>query len=304
MNPKYDALEIARILGEPKDPRKPYADVLTAVCQTDTAEPDEYVYYFDALTETDKVYVITSSGSVTQENVSPDTPVLLSFVDLASPEYYVKVTDLAKAKERTLARKVATINRAMNAYEIYKVIQLIDAAVPSGNKFTLSSGYDHFTYQNLVYMIDSITDYADGYVLLAGTTIDRDIKLWDWEDNKYTSLASALQDLNVTIYRQFGQVTIDGVATDILPATYAYLVGTSTAMGKPVLWVRKKLNDIDFLGGALYENGEKPERLVFVSPNPVQVEGTGRFLAVGITGFEEFAAAVVNDKALARFVRS
>jgi hypothetical protein len=304
MNSKYDALELARILGEPRDPVKPYPDVLSAICQTDTAEPNEYVYYFDALTETDKVYIITSSGAVTQQNVTPDTPVLMTFVDLASPEYYVKLTDLASAKERTLARKVATINKSMNAYETYKVVQLIDAAVPAANKFTLSSGYTRFTYENLVYMIDSIQDYSDGYNLLAGSTIDRDIKLWDWNDNKYTSLASALKDLNVTIHRQIGQVTIDGVATDILPATYAYLVGTSTTMGKPVLWVRKKLNDIDFLGGALYENGDKPERLVFVSPNPVQVEGTGRYLAVGITGFEEFAAAVVCDKALARFIRS
>lgn len=301
---KYDHLELAKIIGEPKDPRKPYPDVLTAVCEIETAEPTDYVYYFDVLLETDKVYIITATGAVTQQNVTADTPASMTFVDLASPEYYVKLTDLASAKEKTLARKVATINRAMNAYETYKIIQLIDAAVPAANKFTLRSGVDHFDYKDMVLMIDSIQDYADSYHLIAGTTIDRDIKLWDWEDNKYSSLKAALADLNVTIHRQFGQVTIDGSATDIISATYAYLVGTSTAVGKPVLWVRKKLNDIDLLGGALYENGEKPERLVFVSPNPVQVESSGRYLAVGITGFEEFAAAVTNSYALARFIRS
>lgn len=300
----YDSFEIARIMGEPKDPRKPYPELVTLVCDTDTASPDEYVYYFDVLSETDTVYIITATGEITQSNVSPDTPGALSFVDVASPEYYVKLTDLASAKERTLARKVETINRALNAWETYKVITLIDAAVPSGNKFTLSSGYTRFTYADLVNMIDAVTDYADGYVLIAGTTIDKDIKLWDWNDNKYTSLAAALKDLNVTILRQFGSVTIDGGATTILDPTYAYLVGTSTQIGKPLIFVRKQLSDIDLLGGAIFSAGEKPERLVFVSPNPIHAtSGTNRYLAVGVTGFEEIGAAVVNSYALARFIR-
>ena len=302
---QYDSFEIARIIGEPVDPKKPYPEVVSLVCEVDTADPNEYVYYFDVLAETDIVYIITSSGEITQSNVSPDTPVALTFVDTASPEYYVKLTDLASAKERTLARKVKTINRALNAWETYKVISLIDAAVPAGNKFTIGSGAATFNYERLVTMIDAITDYADGYVLLAGTTIDKDIKLWDWNDNKYTSLATALKDLNVTIVRQFGSVTVDGGSVSILPADYAYLVGTSTQIGKPLIFVRKKLSDIDLLGGAIYENGEKPERLVFVSPNPIHAtSGTSRYLAVGITGFEEIAAAVVNVYALARFIRS
>lgn len=302
---EYNTLEIARILGEPVDPRKPYPEIVTLLCDTDTAEPNEYTYYFDVLAETDIVYIITSTGEVTQNNVTPDTPAALTFADYASPEYYVKITDLASAKERTLARKVKTINRALDALETYKVIQLIDAAVPSGNKFTLGSGASRFTYERLVTMIDAITDYADQYVLIVGTTVDKDIKLWDWNDNKYTSLATALKDLNVTIIRQFGSVTIDGTPTTIMPATYAYLIGNSSATGKALIFVRKRLDDIDLLGGAIKENGEKPQRLVFVSPNPIHAtSGTNRYLAVGITGFEEFGAAVVNTYALSRFIRS
>lgn len=302
---EYNTLEIARILGEPVDPRKPYPEVLELVCETEIAEPTDYTYYFDVLVETDIVYTITSTGEVTQNNVTPDTPAAMTFADFASPEYYVKITDLASAKERTLARKVKTINRAMNAQEVQKVISLIDAAVPAGNKFTLASGATRFTYERLVTMIDAITDYADGYVLLAGTVIDKDIKLWDWNDNKYTSLAAALKDLNVTIVRQFGSVTLDGASNPILTSTYAYLVGTSSATGKPLIWVRKKLDDIDLMGGSIKENAEKPQRLIFVSPNPIHAtSGTNRYLAVGITGFEEYAAAVVNPYALARFIRS
>lgn len=306
MEKVYDHLEISRIIGQPVDPRKPYPELVEAVCDTDTASPDEYVYYFDVLSETDTVYIITATGEVTQNNVTPDTPAALTFLDAASPEYYVKLTDLASAKERTLARKKLTINRALNAYETYKIVQLTDAAVPAGNKFTISSGSDHFAYNDMVNMIDAVTDYSDNFFFLAGTQIDKDIKLWDWEDNKYTSLASALQDLNVTIVRQFGSVTVDGSPVDILASDYAYLYGTSTAIGKPLIFVRKQLNDIEYLGGTVFADGaDKPQRLIIVSPNPVHAtSGTSRYLAVAMTGVEEFAAAVVNPYALARFIRT
>ena len=39
---EYTGLEIAKIFGEPLDPRKPFTDLVSAVCETDTALPDEY----------------------------------------------------------------------------------------------------------------------------------------------------------------------------------------------------------------------------------------------------------------------
>lgn len=301
---EFKPLEIARILGEPRDPKKPYPQLVELLCETDTADVNEFVYYYDVLSETDYIYTITNTGEITQQNVTPDAPALLTFADYASPEYYVKITDLASAKERTLARKVATINRSLHALETQKIISVVDAAIPSGNQFQLASGYTRFTYSDLVDMIDSIIDYSDNYVLLAGTTIDKDIKKWDWNDNKYTSLALALEDLNVNIVRQFGVATIDGAGTANLTSTKAYLFGLNGVSGKPLLFVRKKLSDIDLLGGALYENGEAPERLIFVSPNPIVANaGANRYLAVGIIGYEQFALAVTNPYALARFIR-
>ena len=301
---RFSQLEIARILGEPKDPRKPYPHLIDQVCETDTADPDEYMYYFDVLLETDKIYVITANGAVTTENVAPDTPAALTFADLASPEYYIKITDLAKAKEKTLARKVRTINRALNAYENYKVIDLINTAVVGqGNLNDLRSGETSFNYQHLIDMIDQVIDYGDNFTLIAGTAIDKDIKLWNWKDNKYHNLLEAFSALGINVVRINQTVTIDGSATAALDSNVAYLVAKSTEMGKPVLFVRKKLDDIEMLGGVLYENGDKPERLVFVSPNPVQVSTT-RYLAVGITGYEEYAAAVTNPYALSKFTRT
>lgn len=303
---KYDQLEIARIIGEPKDPRRPYPHLVNAICEIDSADPDEYVYYFDVLQDTDKIYVITANGSVTTENVTPDTPAALTWIDLASPEYYVKVIDLAKAKEKVLGRKKVTINRALNVEENRAVISLIEAAaVGQGNVNDLRSGDTSFNYEYLIDMIDQIIDYSENYVLVAGTQIDKDIKLFDWKDNKYHSMIEAFNDLGVTTVRVNQTVSRDGGGSAAILASYiCYLVGTVTEQpGKPVLFARKRMNEIEQLSGIISNEGDQPERLVFVSPNPVQVSTT-RYLAVGLTGYEEYAAAVTNPYAISKFTRS
>ena len=79
----------------------------------------------------------------------------------------------------------------------------------------------------------------------------------------------------------------------------------STEVGNPILFVRKKLDSISMLGGVMSEAGDMPERLVITSNNPVSVlSGSNRYLAVGVTGFEELAIAVTNPYALACFTRS
>ncbi len=302
---KYDHLELSRIIGEPRDPRRPYTDLVSAICETDSADPNEYVYYFDVLQDTNVIYTITSTGAVTQLNVTPDTPALLSFIDIATNEYYVKITDLANAKERVLGRKKATINRALNAEENYNVIQLLSAAAAAqGNLSDLRSGETSFNYRHMIDMIDQVIEYSENYVLVAGTEIDKDIKLWDWKDNKFQSLKQAFEDLGVSVQRVKQDVTRDGVATSVLASSVCYLVGTVTEQpGKPLLFVRKRMNEIEKLGGIISESGDRAERLVFTSPNPVQVSST-RYLAVGMTGYEEFALATTNPYAIAKFTRT
>jgi hypothetical protein len=302
---KYTGLELAKILGEPRDPRKPYTLLQTTVCETATAEPEDYVYSFDVLQDTDKIYTITSTGELTQESVTPDSPALLTFIDIASPEYYVRITDLAKKKEDVLARKTTTINRAMNAYENRLIVAGIDGAVQTAKQFGLNSGATTFQYSNLVDMLDSVIDFGDRFVLIAGTAIAKDIVLWDWTDNKYQSLKAALEDLNVEIIRINQTVTIDGSSTPVIASDKAYLVATDTEVGKPVLFVRKKLDSIAMLGGVLAESGDQPERLIITSHNPVTVlSGSKRFLAVGVTGYEELVVSVINPYALACFTRA
>lgn len=297
-------LEIAKIIGQPVDPRKPFSNLISTICETDSADPEEYVYYYDALLETDKVYVVSASNAITQELVTPDAPAALSFFDIVSPEYYVRFIDLLSAKEATLARKLRTINRAMNAYENYKVISLLDAGIQTANQHTLSSGHTAFTYKNMIDMIDGIKDFGDSYTLVAGTAIDKDIILWDWTDNKNClSLKQAFADLNTDVVRVNQTVTIGGSPTSVLSSDIAYLVSKDAEAGKPLIWVRKKLDSLKLLGGVISQNGDMPERLVFSSPNPITTAGTNRFLAVGLTGFEEAAAALVNPYAIAKFER-
>jgi hypothetical protein len=301
---KYDHLELARIIGEPKDPKRPYPELVTKICDVDTAMPNEYAYYFDVLAEVDYIYTTVADG-VTQVNVTPDTPTALTFVDIATPEYYVKITDLANAKERTLARKKATINRSLNVEENYRLIQLLDAAaIARGNLNDLKSGETSFNYGHLIDMIDQIIDYSESYVLVAGTYIDKDIKLWDWKDNKYHSMVEAFNDLGISLVRVNQSLSRDGGgAAAILASTVAYLVGTSTEEGKPLLFVRKRLDEISRLGGVISETGDQAERLVFVSPNPVQVSST-RYLAVGLIGYENIVAVTKNSYAISKFTRT
>ena len=311
-----DGLELAKIIGEPKDPRKPYPTLVTQLCEVDTAEPEDYTYYFDALVATDKIYIITSNGAVTQENVASDTPSLLSFTDVASPEYYIKLTDYLNRKESIFARKNATINRAMNSYETYKIITLLAAAASGvGNQNTLGSGFTRFSFPHLITMIEDVQDYGDTFKLVVGAQCDKDIKLWNWNDNKYQSVSQAFADLNVEKTRislaggaaQFS-VDLDNsggvVGTDILGVTKACLVAVDTELGKPLLFVRKKLDSVKQLGGVLYENAPAPERIIFTSPNPVSVVGGSRYLAVSITGYEQMTAAVTNPYAVSEFTRA
>lgn len=303
---KYNPLEVARIIGEPKDPAKPYPDIVAAIAETDSADPDEYVYYYDVLVETNKVVTITASGELSTEGITPDTPAQFTFIDMASPEYYVKITDLASAKEATLQRKLRTLNRALNAYENSYMTSLAAAAAStSSHQHDLQAGRTRFSYDDLIFLVQDLVDYGDSYVLLVGANIDQDIKLWNWNDNKYQSLSDAFADLSLTKVRVNANVTIDGSSTAMLNTNKAYLVATSSEVGKPFLFVRKRLNDIDLLGGALKQTGDKPERLVFVSPNPIAVTvgSAKRYLAVGLTGYEEIVAACINPYAVAEFTR-
>jgi hypothetical protein len=302
---KFSPLELAKIIGEPLDPRKPYTDVVDSVAFTDTADPNEYVYYHVATSVTNLVYTVTATGAITSSNVSPESPTAFTFIDNVTPEYYVKINELASAKEATLSRVLKLINQTLNMKENKYIM---DLGIASANDSqTLTSGQMRFSYNDLIEMMLGIVDYSDNYVLFVGSEIDQDMLLWDWNDNKYHSTLEAFNSLGIKKIRMgVGNLTVDTNApARQLASNRALLVGTSTELGKPFVFVRKKLNDIDLLGAAIKQDGEKPQRLVFVSSNPVTPSGgTSRYMAIGVFGYEQIVAALVNPYAVSKFLRS
>ena len=79
-------------------------DVLVSVNPINDAPVLEDIH--DITIDEDTIYTITSNGVITASNVTPDTPVLMTFQDYASPEYYVKLTDLAKKLGVNLDKKI------------------------------------------------------------------------------------------------------------------------------------------------------------------------------------------------------
>jgi hypothetical protein len=116
----------------------------------------------------------------------------------------------------------------------------------------------------------------------------------------------AFKDLGITKVRfGVGNLTVDtNAAARQLTSITAYLVATDSVVGKPFLFVRKLLNDIDMLGAAIKQDGTKPQRLVFVSPNPITVAGGNRYLAVGLTGYENVVGACINPYGVSKFTRA
>jgi len=290
-------LELAKIWGEPLDPLRPYPKVIEMIADVDTTEAGENTYSFDTDEDTKEVYHIDANSNVTSSQVTPNAVATVNFVDVLTKEYYVAFTDLLTAKYDVIARKKKTVNRALNADEIKKMVLIADAAIPSANRVVLASGTTKFTYSNLISMREKVKDYGDNFVLVVGSQIDQDIILWDYDENKYHSLKQALADLNIEIVRVVGAVSIDGSSASLLGTNKAILVATNTEAGKPFKFSRKMLDRIEIVGGEVVQ-----QRAIIVSPAIMPV-GANRKPAVGVCGFESIAAVCVNTKALAGFTR-
>lgn len=313
----YDALEIAKIAGEPRDAAKDMPYFVEQIGQFDTAAPEDNYYTYATTAGSRVIYVVTANGAITQSNVSPSSPTLMSFVDIQTPEYYAKLIDLAKAKEKVVARQQLMIQQAMDFEECYYVRTLLDtAATAESNLFTLDSGDTKFDYPKLVDMVEAVEDYGTILKLLAGAAPAKDIRKFDYDANKYQSVKQAMADLGVEMIR----VGLKGAArtfsldddnsggtssTDVIPSTYAYLVAVDTVVGAPILMVRKEISSVEMFNELSAQNGTRPQRFTFVSPNPVMLTANSkRYLGVGFTGFEEAGFAALCSSAIARFERA
>lgn len=290
----------AKVVGEPLDPRRKYAPIVEQLCGVSTTEVGEDLFYFNTVEHVKYVYVIDASGNITQAPVTPASHSTAAFSDVITKEYYIPFTSLLSPKYNVLARTKVDVTRALDAHEIYLVLAIAWAG-GSGNDFSLDTSVTKFKYPKLIEMLESIEDYGDNYIFEAGTTVMRDIRKWDYDENKYRSIYDMLKDFKLEIQRVSGaSVTVDGDAKRLLDANKAILLARDNELGrKPIEFSRRKLDPIKILGG---EIDTELQRAIIISPMPMPVAAT-RKPAISAWGAESIACVCVNTSAIARFTR-
>jgi hypothetical protein len=295
--------QIASILNESYDPELPIADLITAIMNTASAEPQEKVYYFTPTLPVKKVYLLTSNCQVTQEEVSPATQNTLSFTSIVTPSYWICLDDLLNGDMNILDLYAETIQEALNREEIYAVLALVDAAaVARSNVFGLDSGKTKFDYPKLVEMRKALRKYGRKLVLISGPNVTEDIELMQYDANKFQGVD--IKDVvDMWIPVEDLQVTIGGAATDVINEDTAYLVAVSDSKAnKPGYFVRRKINS-HILAGTTDTTMVAKERAVMVS-GMIMPKGTVEQFSKGIAGFEQIGAVISNSYTCSKFVRA
>lgn len=314
---QYDAKEVAQIIGSPQDPAKDMPYFVDAIGQFDEAGPADYVYTYESAAGTYSIYTVTATGAITQTEVTPTAPSLMSFVSIQSPKYVMRLIELTRAKEPTLAKYKRYMQRAMDMKECHYVRTLLDtAATAQSNLFTLGSAETKLTYPKLVDMVEAVEDYGTTLKLIAGALPTKDLRTIEYDTNKYQSVKQAIADLGVELIpvklkaaaRTFGLDDDNSgglVSTDVIAANTAYLVATDTFVGAPILFVRKRVGDVEDFGALSATPGDKAHRYVFVDATPsVTLTGGTQVLGVNTIAFGEIGAACICPQAVARFTRS
>ena len=290
--------EMARIIGTPLDPRKPVADVINLIADKEPdASPDEYLFYFDVNEDVKYVYALAHDGTVTKVDVTVNSPNAITFTKTQSPVYNIQIVDLNSAKFDVIAKKRKAVTNALDNKEVYDVLNIaLAAATSSGNTFTLDSGKSYLDFPKILEMYNAIAPYGDNYVLIVGSTVDSDIVLTDYRENKNQSVLSMLDKLNIKRVKITGTVKVDGSDKEVLDPNKAILVATSTLAGKPLSFGRKKLVP----GTAINSNIDPKLRLNVVVP---AIPKNGESPSVGVWGYGEIQCVAKNSKAVASFER-
>ena len=301
-----DFIEIAKIIGEPLDPKKPNPKVVEAICDAGTTAAGEDLFKFDVDEDVKEVYVLADEdANVNSIKITRLTEGSVGFVDLASREYFVALYDLYRAKYDMLGKKKKAITRSLNAKEILMVLTVgLAAAAGAGNDIQ-GVADAKFKYPDMIALLEKVQDYGDGFVLVCGAEVFHDMIMWEYDENKYHSLKDALEDLNVTRIRISGtaDVKTDGAgAVKLLDPKFALLVATNTEVGIRPLSFSRRIIPADFIGIDETKDTEK-QRVTLVTP-AVYPAGANRKPAVSVVAFESLAVVATNGKAIASFEKT
>jgi len=292
--------QLAMVINQSYDVEAPIADIISAIMNTASVDPFEPVYYFIPALPIKKVYILTTDCNVTHEKVTAGARNLLEMTSLVTPDYWICLHELLQGAYNILDLYAEVIQEALNRYEIYAVLQLLDAAaVAQGNVFALSSGELTLTYPKLVEIKRSIRKYGRKLVLITGANVSDNITLMQYDANKFIPV-----DIKTVVDEWYPiealEVTIDGVATPVINPDVAYLVAVSDIKGnRPGYFIRRKIS-AEVLAGTTDTTIVAKERAVIVT-GMIKAMGTVEKFAKGIAGFEQVGIVITNPYSVAKF---
>jgi hypothetical protein len=289
-------LEIARLIGQPIDPNLKVPAAIAEICNVETAAPGEIVKTFEASdANADDIYAIGDSTLV-KHVVDPVTPATLSFVGLKSKLEYVLVdTVLGLEDQGALARKKASLTRAMDKEELRRIIAGILLVAASEVTTVVADEI----YENFLKMIQQVEDYGDNYVLLVSPDVQAKIDSYEIDNavavrSYEVSLRQMLKDAGVTVIKIVGKVN----GANLITAKTAILIArdSTLAAGKPIYFIRRSINPAI----AAQMGIEGGERLVSVAQVPTIVNADGlNYLGYGCFGYESISLSITNYRAIA-----
>ena len=300
---EFSAIEIAKTIGQPIDSNIPVPIELQEICDLETAEFGEDVYYFASYDDnTDTVYTAADSGEVTSNKKSPSGATALTFVGYQSDLAYVTIHELQDAKDQTaLARKKAAITRSMDKQDVRKLLDTILAI--ASQEVELTSGQD--LYDGILAMVHKVIDFGDNFILLVGSTVWEAINTYDKEnaDNFYyrVGIKEMLAQNGIKLVKVTGStITLDSTSpVPVLAATKAILVARDSKLnvgGKPCLFVRRKINPA--VAQLLGIEPNEAQRLITTIGGLQVINNHKNIMGFGVVGYECVIEAITNYKAI------
>lgn len=293
---------IAQTINTVYDAEYPIQELIASMFNVGSANPGEHVYYLTPTVPTKEVYELSADCQVTHSKKSPSSRSELSFTPAVTPDYYACLQDLLNGDHDVLSLYADDAIEALNRYEIYSVLALIDAgAVARSNVFTLDSGDTKLTLPKLVAMKKAIRKYGKSLVLISGANVTEDIELMDYDADKNRPI-SIKDVVDTWVPIESLDVSVGGVSKDVIDDDVAYLVAVSDSKkNKPGYFYRRKIS-----GSVIAQSPDTQvvdkERAIIVTGTMKSVDTVDRF-SKGFAGVEQIGAVLTNSYCTAKFTR-